>query len=94
MPSYLVIPTPPLPTSYRRTELMHLPGGSPAAPPYIEIPTAPPAVFPSWCTSLIGLYHTSLTRHGKAAPGRPLPVDPVGVSPRRGPCHDTRINRT
>lgn len=45
MPSSIGTPTPPTAVSYRRTQIVCLPGRPPATPPSIGTPTSPPAVF-------------------------------------------------
>ena len=68
-------PTPPPAVSYRVTQLVHLPGGTPATPPYIGTPT-PPLDFFCWFPQWVHL--------PGGAPATPLylgmPIPPLAVS--------------
>ena len=82
---------PPPAVSYRRTQLVHLPGGAPSSPPYIGNAHAASGRLPSAHSvgASLGrdLCHASFPRHGFAASDNLLLAHLVSESPRRAPCH-------
>ena len=97
-PPHMGFPRPPPAISYRRTQLVHLPGGAPALPPSIGsayAPSAKPEPPPDVsyrCTDFVHLSRGASampTYIGNAhvASGHLLTGNPLGASPRRGSNH-------